>query len=385
MIGHPKCKCFKCIRDSWPTGHNSGCNPNYPMSAIGANDNYAAVTNGSTLYILDRNNGNVHMERRLQSSPSSEPHSGPSLGADWAFVPTLNGQMEAYNLSNPKLPEWIYRTRGHILSVPVTTGQSAAWSTDIGRLIFSDVNNPEILFRLETNSNFAAGCAYLEPGQFFAATTGGYVYAIDESREAIRWESSTGKRIVQDPVATTDALYLTSSDGSLICLGIEDGSMKWTAPQVLRLVATTASRLYIFDSQNRFAVLDKETGKRIGRSLNLNANFYVPNKSSDRIYLASSTGTLTCLREMDATWPTIYNVPTPTTDTSDPAAPEEANEAADAAPADDTPTADDGSDPFDFGGGDDEPAADEGDDPFDFGGDDEPADSEPEEDPFDFE
>ena len=358
-------------------------NPNYPMSAIGANDTFAAVLNGSTLYVLNRNTGKVELERKLQSSPSSEPDSSPRLSRDWVFVPALSGQMEAFHLYDETEPNWIYRARGDILGKPVITAASAAWTTQDGRLFVSDANQPEILFRLETNSQFASGCAHLVPGQLFAASTNGYVYAIDETREAITWESSTGKRIVQTPVAIGDSLYLVSSDASLMRLDNKNGDLKWNVPHVNRVLAVSDSRIYVMDASDRLAVLDKQNGRRMGRSLKMKTKFQISNTSTDRLYLASAKGTLLCLREMDAVWPKIYNAPVAETT--------EASDSTQASPEgtetrEETPTIDDESDPFDFGdGGDDAAADDGGDDPFDFGGDDEASSDEAEEDPFDFE
>lgn len=359
-------------------------NPNYPMSSIGANETFAAVLNGSTLYVLDRNTGNVRNAIKMQASPSSEPHAGPRLSNDWVFVPALNGQMEAFHLTDEREPDWFYRTRGDIVSAPVITPSSAAWTTHDGRLFVSNANQPEILFRLETNSQFASSCAYLVPGQLFVASMNGYVYAIDEKREAILWESSTGKRIVQAPMAIEDQLFLVSSDKTLICLDNKVGETQWSIPKINRVLAVSDRRVYVVDANHRFAVMDKKDGRRLGPSFKLKTRFPIANTNTDRVYLASATGTLMCLREMDAAWPKIYNKPIAESDDAS-AVP---TDSTDSTPPTETPPTSDDSDPFDFNdGGDDAPADDSDDDPFDFGGD-EPASNdtdEEEEDPFDFE
>src|SRR5262249_11146312 len=64
----------------------------YPTQPVGANDQYVGVTNGSTLYVMERATGCRVAERRLGSGASA----GCALGNERVFVPLMNGSLESY-------------------------------------------------------------------------------------------------------------------------------------------------------------------------------------------------------------------------------------------------------------------------------------------------
>src|SRR5688500_4394073 len=58
-------------------------NPSFPSLGPAANDQYVAVVNGSTLYLLDRLSGTATAEQSLGGGPGG----GPALSAAHAFAP----------------------------------------------------------------------------------------------------------------------------------------------------------------------------------------------------------------------------------------------------------------------------------------------------------
>ena len=69
-------------------------NPRYPSLGPAANDEFAAVINGSKLYLLDCESGRIVGKRPVGGVPGA----GPAFGSDYVFVPTINGLIEGYPL-----------------------------------------------------------------------------------------------------------------------------------------------------------------------------------------------------------------------------------------------------------------------------------------------
>src|ERR1700754_1853429 len=58
-------------------------NANYPSLGPSASDRYVAIVNGSTLYVLRREDGKPVLDRRVSNGPGA----GPAVGAEYVFVP----------------------------------------------------------------------------------------------------------------------------------------------------------------------------------------------------------------------------------------------------------------------------------------------------------
>ena len=69
--------------------------PNHPTTPIGVGPNHAAVLNGSYLYVFDRLTGKFILQRKMEEIPGG----GPGVSKERAFVPCLNGVLEAISLN----------------------------------------------------------------------------------------------------------------------------------------------------------------------------------------------------------------------------------------------------------------------------------------------
>ena len=73
-------------------------NPNYPSLGPDANDDFVAVINGSTVYILDAKSGRIQGDRRIGGAPGA----GPAVGKNHVFVSTLGGLIEGYRSTSTR-------------------------------------------------------------------------------------------------------------------------------------------------------------------------------------------------------------------------------------------------------------------------------------------
>jgi outer membrane protein assembly factor BamB len=297
-------------RGMWTVGVGS---PTRPTSVAGANDTYVAVINGSTLFVLKRESGEIKFSRRLGVSPMTSLRShwvGPSLSKEWVFVPTMAGRMEAHHLEDPERPSWTYFAGGDVFGSPTITSRYVAWTTTAGRLVVCDALIPEVRFRLETESAIEGSAAYAAPARFFVASKNGYAYAIDANTERLLWEVSLAQPIYQAPVAFDDDVFLVTQDLNLLALEASTGITRWTIPGIKWFLAASKTRIYVADQFGKIVVMNRENGKKVAAALSVGAiDLPVVNTETDRIYVASRSGRIEAFRELGAELPLIHHPP----------------------------------------------------------------------------
>lgn len=340
-------------------------NPNYPSLGPAANDQFAAVVNGSTLYVLDRKSGKIQGQRKIGGAPGA----APAIGKDHVYVPTLTGLIEGYPLVRdaPEFSKWFYQSYGNTMVAPLVTPHSVIWSTDRGYLYVSGASSPGVRYRLEAGDEFDARAAYQDP-LIYAVTRSGELFAIDEEDGILRWRYMTGFPTERAPAAVGEHLFLTSDEPMLHCVNAKTGLPEWQVPGIDQFAAVTKDYVYGVDRFGTIHILNIADGTPVGRIANDGSLKALVNDQTDRLYLISDSGLVQCLHEIGADTPTQYAVPSQTEakPAEDGQAPDDAysTESASATtPAESTPAeepaATDGENPFGAGAQEAAPAAEE--------------------------
>jgi outer membrane protein assembly factor BamB len=278
-------------------------NSRYPTTAAGANDNYVALLNGSTLYVLKATDGSLVWSRMMSSAPGA----GPALTDEYAYIPMLTGAVESYFLEEPKRPVAVFRSFGRTMVQPTVSVNSVAWPTDEGNLYVALAHEAGLRFRLEAKDSIESAPAFLAPERVFVTSLDGYVYSVQERRGNIVWRFTTGEPISHSPVALIDTVYAITDRGNMYAIDAEDGQERWLTSGIKRYVAGNESRLYVMDSRNNLTVLDRASGSRIGALMTDQIDVPFMNVVTDRVILATSTGMVQCLRQSDLHWPVVVN------------------------------------------------------------------------------
>lgn len=330
--------------------------PNHPSLAAGAGGELLALVNGSRLYVVNRHNGDLLLERELSGAPGA----GPALSRRRAYVPMLNGLMVAYRvepLTDPmrelgRIPRGLTeedqaqllterredirlnqeftrpvsaQSYGRATVQPVVMTQSdieeyVTWATERGFLYTGSVDprDPDRLetrYRLGTGDPIVSRAAYLPPppgvagatGTIFTASRDGYVYALAEKTGETVWRYSCGEAIVERPALVAPRLFITTQLGGMFSLDVATGRQQWWAPHVRQFVAASDTRVYAFDMTDQLLVLDIETGARLDSLFTGPLPVRLSNDLTDRIYLASETGLIQCLHELELPEPLRHN------------------------------------------------------------------------------
>jgi len=327
---------------------------NYVNQPPGIGKDFIGVANGASLYLLNRTDGRVRWETPLKGPPSA----GVSLGVNRVYVPTLRGRVESYllteteegktSVARPGAGQQFLGVSGYPQTACLVTSKAIAVGTSAGSVYGFSPNTTGPQYTVDTFDEIVAGLAYYN-GKFIAASRDGYLYAISETAGDLDWQLSLGEPLNHQPVVVKDKIYVVADLTGMYQVAADTGAELWSAPRIQQFVAAGANRIYAKDDLGRLQVLDAATGKRLDMLPTAGYATMLSNIENDRIYFASSTGLLHCLREAALTEPLSYR----TTDAPEAPVAEQQpldNAAAAAAPA--------AAKPAEEPAADDEPAAD---------------------------
>jgi outer membrane protein assembly factor BamB len=318
----------------------------------GLNRDVLVVINGSRLYACNRYNGDLLREIQIDNALGA----GAAVSELRAFVPMVNGLVMAFRLDpvvdplaelgnvdrqpteeqlavaeeerrenirirQEYIPPLACRSTGRALVQPLVTSEDeaeeyVAWPTDRGYLNIAYIDRRRddhfaIKYRLETDAGIAARPAYLPPdpeispnsGVIFGASKDGFVHAIEERTGQSLWRFSTGEPIVEAAVAIGHRVYVATQLGGMHCLDAKTGAEHWWAPRIVKFVSASNERVYAADKLGRVLILSAKTGARLDVLEATTLPIKLSNWRTDRLYLATETGLIQCLHEIELSEP----------------------------------------------------------------------------------
>ncbi len=326
--------------------------PDHPSMTPGASQNLLAVVNGSRLYVCNRHNGDLLYEVQVGGAPGA----GPAVSEKRAYVPMVTGLVMAYRLQPLRdplvellkvkekpnaeeiakaeedrrenlrlrqefIPPLSCQSFGRALVQPLViredeSEECVVWPTDRGYLNIGRIDRREedrfaINFRLETSAGIAARPTYLRPdpndpgssGVIFAASRDGFVHAIREKDGQSLWRFSTGEPILEPAVVIKEEVFVATQPGGMYCLDAKTGQETWWARGVYQFIAASNQRVYVADKIGRILVLNIKTGARLDTFDAVSLPIKLINSDTDRLYLATETGLIQCLHELEHSEP----------------------------------------------------------------------------------
>ena len=332
----------------------------HPSLAPGANEYFVGVINGSYLNILNRADGKLLWKTQLEGVPGS----GPAMSPDRVYVPMADGLVFSYlleqmkdpleelgsirkqeeltpeeeakleaerrvsiRLSQEYVPPLACQSFGRSLVQPIVTRRTedeeyVAWPTDRGFLFVGYIarreNHFAVRYRLATEAGIAAQPTYAPPnpnilpdeGVIFAASRDGFVHAITEKGGNSLWRFSTSEPIIEPAVVIGESVFVVTQPGTMYCLDAKSGTEKWSTYQVAQFIAHSKERVYVADKLNRVLSLSAASGARLDTVLADGLDIKLINTQTDRIYLATDTGLIQCLHEVELSEP-LRHTPLP--------------------------------------------------------------------------
>ena len=129
------------------------------------------------------------------------------------------------------------------------------------------------------------------------------MHAIEERTGESLWRFSTGEPIVEPAMVIGQRVYVTTQPGALHCLDAKTGAEHWWAPRIVKFVSASKERVYAADKLGRVLILSAKTGAKLDVLEASALPIKLSNWRTDRLYLATKTGLIQCLHEVELSEP----------------------------------------------------------------------------------
>lgn len=283
-----------------------------------SNDQHFLAVNGMTLYCVARFSGDVLWELKLPAMPSA----GTAVDDDHIYIGTLDGSVYSFELRKIKdlakrnlLPTWSfqsmrwrYRTGKEITTPAYSTGRLVNFASRDGSLYAVSATERQLTWQFETNAPITAPFAATDVSLVLASEDF-YVYCLNRDNGLVRWEYASGFPIRKAPRVIGEDVYVLPDRGGMFNLTLANGDEKWSRPGITNFLAATKKRLFTSDATGNVVILNRANGKPLG-SLPLRAyNVRLENERTDRLYLATSSGLIICLREQGSEFAQYHKFP----------------------------------------------------------------------------
>ena len=277
-----------------------------------ANSSLVFVASANFLFALDRATGRPVWTENLSLAPSSPV----ACDEDEVMVGLSTGQVVAFR-STDKYPLWNWQTNGPVISRPVPAGQVVAFGSHDGRVYVALESPPMMLYRIATGGEIDAPLGTYGTRLLLIPSADKNVYAVDLFTANVVWTFSSGAPVLQKPLVSDNDVYVVNKAGILSALDVNEyprtGTSRWSIPiHGGNLLAISGTRIYLKSPDGDLFLIDRAKGTILAdpratyqrAGLNLREYVLAPtNELNDRMYFATPSGLVICLREIGQTQP----------------------------------------------------------------------------------
>lgn len=310
-----------------------------PSYAVTTNDEYALVTVGTTLYAVTKLKGEVAWQLRLPGVPSTSPTADPEriyIGMQDGSVYAFSLKIIRENYEAGRLPQWSYETivwrykTGKQILTPPIAGQRALQvsgddtitdPTPARTVTFASQDKSlysligadrKVNWQFETDSVVSAPIAFAN-GTVYFASEDFTCYALDAETGQVFWPFNAGQPIRKAPKIVANRLFLCPRGGGMFVLNAKTGQELGRNPEATEFLAATENYYFVSDALGNVLVLSNKGdegfhAKRPVLQLR-HFNIRISNDRTDRLFLATDTGMVTCIKEKGSEFPTYHMFP----------------------------------------------------------------------------
>lgn len=293
----------------WATQLGRGNNISYPPVS---NSHYVFITVGTELYAIDRSSGEIDWELQLPTSASTSP----TVDEDAVYVGTLKGRVYAWNLrklkelsNESKLPawrdgalRWTFQTGGPISTPSIVTPRALLFASQDGSLYSVTLTDREMTFQFETDAPIATNLAENEDSVFLASEDQN-LYCLNILNGIVRWRIRTSFPFQKPVMVLENEVYLSSRKSGLFQLSSKTGMEEWWQPLGSTFISMSPTRVYATNKLGDLLVLSRKDGAVLSAVPLRKYQVKLMNDLNDRIFCASESGVILCLKQKDLPFP----------------------------------------------------------------------------------
>lgn len=293
----------------WATQMGRGNNISYPPVT---NSKYVFITVGTKIYSIDRMNGEIDWELQLPTSASTSP----TVDEDSLYVGTLNGRVYAWNLrrlkelsGESKLPawrdlaiRWTFQTGDAITTPSIVTPRALVFASQDGSLYSVTLTDRKLTYQFETDAPIATNLAE-NKNSVYLASEDQNLYCLNILNGIVRWRIRTSFPIRIPVMVLENEVYLSSRKSGLFQLSSETGMEEWWQPLGSSFLSMSPTRVYASDELGNLLVLSRKDGALLSAVPLRKYQVKLMNELTDRIFCASESGVILCLKQKDLPFP----------------------------------------------------------------------------------
>jgi outer membrane protein assembly factor BamB len=290
--------------------------------ARGAAANSFAVfaTNANMLFALDRRSGRPIWKTNLGTIPTVTP----ACNESHVMVGMTDGMLRGFALKrtdekgNTTLlgspyPAWNWHAGGPVRTRPLPGESVVAWGGGDNKAYVTMVEERTLVWRFATGGPIGEGLGAYGTQTVLIPSGDFVLYAIDLFSADKLWQFPSGAPIFQEPLVADQDVFVVNTAGNLTLLNPATGEPRWTtATQGGRLASISGKTVYLRSYTLDLFLIDRATGRMVvdpaethlRAGLNLREyDLDIVNRFNDRIYFATNSGLIICLRELGQTQP----------------------------------------------------------------------------------
>jgi outer membrane protein assembly factor BamB len=209
---------------------------------------------------------------------------------------------------NTPIPGWNWSTGGPVLTRPLPAEQFVAFGGGDHKVFVCMADERTQLYRISTGGPIGEGLAGHGTRTLLIPSGDFNLYAADLLTAQMLWTFPSGAPIQQEPLVADQDVYVINTAGNLSSLDPVRGTPRWTIPtQGGPMVSISGSKIYLRSYNNDLFAVDRATGRMVidpsasHLRAGLNLREYdqdITNRFNDRLYFATSSGMILCLREV---------------------------------------------------------------------------------------
>lgn len=289
-----------------------------PSYACVSNDNRVLIIVGSTLYALSKLDGELIWQLALAKPPSTSP----AVDNQRIYYGTVDGSVFAYDLkkieelhNDSLLPQftnvaqtWRYKAADEISTQPISNDLTLSFASRDNSLYALTPSDRKLQWQFETDRPVSAPLGF-SPGFIYLASEDFNVFCIAQNTGSVRWQFVAGLPIRKEVRVVGDNAYVFPHRGGMYCLSRITGQRRWWLPHIKDFVGATKNMLFVTDSLDQITVLSPKDGATIGALPLRDFSVRYGNEITDRLYLATKTGLVVCIREQGQEFPIYHMYP----------------------------------------------------------------------------
>ncbi len=294
---------------------------------VAANSFAVFASNSATFFAMDKKTGRNIWNLNLGAIPTTEPACNEEL----AMLGLMSGKIYAYKLKHRDdkgvvtiltAPEeaWNWQASGTMRTRPLPAESVAAFASSDGKAYVVMADERTNLFRFGTGGAIGAGLGTYGTRALLVPSGDNNLYAVDLFTTLGLWTFPSGAPIEQEPLVSDEDIYIANTAGNLSSLDPKTGEPRWTrSTQGGELVSVSATKLYLRSYNLDLFVIDRKTGRvlvdpgetllRAGLDLR-EFDLKIVNRFDDRLYFATPSGLIVCIRESGQVNPRPLKDPT---------------------------------------------------------------------------